>query len=179
MLANTIVYWCCTGAPGEINRVRRALRCASTKLRYEAWDMVASSDPDTQSGCGTSKAPGCIKAIVGNPALIAAYKKGIPFNGKAVPDGAAFAKSEWEKARSDVPYPVTVPGKLAEVSFMLKDAKRFPNTDGWGYATFRYSSSSNAWSVGHAENPQFDRTCHGCHTVVKASDFVFTEYQKR
>jgi hypothetical protein len=146
---------------------------------YESWDVIASSMPDTEGGCGTSKAPGCIKSTVGNPTMIDAYKEGIPFNGKAAPDGAAFAKIEWAKARSDAPYPATIPGALAEVSFMLKDSKRFSRTNGWGYATFRYDVASDTWSVGHAENPQFDSTCHGCHTVVKANDFVFTKYPKR
>jgi hypothetical protein len=29
---------------------------------YESWRMVGSSMPDDESGCGTSKAPGCIKS---------------------------------------------------------------------------------------------------------------------
>ena len=37
---------------------------------YDSGQMVGSSMPDDEGGCGTSKAPGCIKSIVGNPALI-------------------------------------------------------------------------------------------------------------
>ena len=61
---------------------------------YEAWQMIATSQPDGASGCGTSKV-GCTKAILGNPAMIGAYRDGIPANGKSVPDGAAMAKIEW------------------------------------------------------------------------------------
>jgi hypothetical protein len=146
---------------------------------YESWDMIASSTPDNEGGCGTSKAPGCIKSILGNATLIQAYRDGIPANGKPVPDGAAFAKIEWAKARLQAPYPASVPGALAEISFMMKDSKRFAKTNGWGYATFTYDTASDTWAVGHSENAEFATTCHGCHTLVKARDFVFTNFPKR
>ena len=146
---------------------------------YESWRMVASSMPDDEGGCGTAKAPGCIKSIVGNPVLIKAYSEGFPANGKSVPDGAAFAKIEWAKARDrHSPYGAFVPGPLAEVGFMIKDSKRFPKTDGWGYATFQYDTATDTWSA-KGDSPEFVNACHGCHTVVKARDFVFTDYPKR
>jgi hypothetical protein len=145
---------------------------------YESWTMIGSSQPDDGSGCGSSPDPGCIKSILGNPVLVKAYGEGIPFNGEPVPDGAAFAKIEWAKARETVPYGVTVPGKLAEVAFMLKDSKRFPKTDGWGYATFTYDSANNTWNV-KGSGPDFAVPCHGCHTIVKDRDFVFTSFPKR
>ena len=111
--------------------------------------------------------------------MINAYKNGIPANGKAVPDGAAIAKVEWRKSRPAVSaYGVTVPGALTEVAFMLKDAKRFPNTDGWGYATFKYDASSDTWTA-FGESAAFANTCHACHTIVKARDYVFLDYPKR
>src|SRR5215203_7385517 len=67
---------------------------------YEAWQMIATSQPDDAGGCGTSKV-GCTKAILGNATMIKAYRDGIPANGTAVPDGAAMAKIEWLKARND------------------------------------------------------------------------------
>ena len=98
---------------------------------------------------------------------------------KPVPDGAAFAKIEWAKARdAHAPYGAFVPGPLAEVAFMMKDSKRFPKTNGWGYATFQYDAASDTWTA-KGDNPEFVNTCHGCHTVVKARDFVFTGYPKR
>lgn len=146
---------------------------------YDSWRMIASSMPDDESGCGSPKAPGCIKSIVGNPVLIKAYNEGFPTNGKPVPDGAAFAKIEWAKARdSHSPYGAFVPGALAEVGFMMKDSKRFAKTDGWGYATFQYDTATDTWKA-KGDNPEFVNACHGCHTVVKARDFVFTDYPKR
>jgi len=145
---------------------------------YDAWQLIATSQPDDASGCGTSKV-GCMKAILGSPAMIQAYRDGIPANGKAVPDGAVLAKIEWLKGRDEKPYGVYVPGAQTEVSFMVKDAKRFPETNGWGYATFAYEPSSDSFKPA-TSNPSFARTCHACHTAnAKARDFVFTDYAKR
>ena len=146
---------------------------------YEAWQMITSSQPDNAAGCGSSPEPGCIKSILGNPVMIKAFSQGIPANGKSVPDGAAMTKIEWQKHRDPAsPYGVTVAGTLMEVAFMLKDSKRFPDTNGWGYATFRYDAASNKWKA-FGDGPAFAKTCHGCHTIEKARDFVFTKYPIR
>jgi hypothetical protein len=149
---------------------------------YESWQVIGASQPDNAGGCGTSPEPGCIKALLGNPEMIDAYEAGFPANGKPVPDGAKMAKVEWKKRHSDGPpvsaYPVTLPGALVEVSFMMKDSRRFPATDGWGYATFKHDTVSGAWKS-YGEGPAYANTCHACHTVVKPSDFVFSRYAKR
>ena len=146
---------------------------------YETWQAIAPSMPDDEAGCGTSPAPGCIKVIVGNAVMIKAHKDGIPANGKSVPDGAMMAKIEWQKARDPaLAYGTFVPGALAEVAFMMKDSKRFPQTNGWGYATFKPDGSSDGWKT-FGDSPAFANTCHECHTLVKDRDFVFTKYQKR
>ena len=145
---------------------------------YDAWQLVATSQPDNASGCGTSKV-GCMKAILGNATMIEAYRDGIPENGQAVPDGAALAKIEWLQDRDEKPYGVTVSGTQTEMSFMVKDSKRFPDTNGWGYATFAYDASSDTFKPA-TTNPSFARACHGCHTAhAKARDFVFTDYATR
>jgi hypothetical protein len=146
---------------------------------YDTWQLIATSQPDDASGCGTSKV-GCMKAILGNPTMMNAYRDGIPANGKRVPDGAAFAKIEWLKDRDEAsPYGVTVPGTQTEMSFMVKDSKRFPDTNGWGYATFQYDASSDTFKPS-TDNASFALACHQCHTGgAKARDFVFTHYAKR
>jgi hypothetical protein len=146
---------------------------------YDAWQTIAVSHPDDAGGCGTSK-EGCIKVILGNPAMIKAYSDGIPANGKPVPDGAAMAKVEWLPTHNAAaPYGVIVPGAQTEVSFMVKDSKRFPATNGWGYATFQHDVASDTYKPAHSD-AAFPRTCHGCHTRgAKARDFVFTSYAQR
>ena len=71
-----------------------------------------------------------------------------------------------------------VPGVLKSVSFIEKDSKRFKDTDGWGYAQFKYDQASNAFQPSSTD-PGFAKTCHECHTTVKARDFIFTKYAPR
>jgi Cytochrome P460 len=129
---------------------------------------------------GTLRCRWGTKAILGNPTMIQAYRDGIPANGKAVPDGAAIAKIEWLKDRDhESPYEVTVPGAQTEMSFMLKDSKRFPDTNGWGYATFVYDASSDSFKPSTTD-PTFARACHGRHVAgATARDFVYTSYAQR
>ena len=57
--------------------------------------------------------------------------------GQSVPDGAVVAKVEWAKKTVKAPpYGLTAAGRLQQVWFMVKDSKRFGETDGWGYTTF-------------------------------------------
>jgi hypothetical protein len=147
---------------------------------YEAWQLIATSEPDNAGGCGTSKV-GCAKAILGNPTMIKTYRDGFPANGQAVPDGAAIAKVEWLKDHKGSPYGVSVPGTQTEVAFMVKDSKRFPDTNGWGYATFEYDTSSSTFRPTKPSTASNARSlCHGCHIAgAQARDFVFTDYAKR
>ncbi|MBC8165650.1 MAG: cytochrome P460 family protein [Bryobacteraceae bacterium] len=145
---------------------------------YEAWQLIAPSQPDNGGGCGSTPA-GCIKTILGNPVVIKAYSEGIPANATSVPDGAVMAKIEWaQKKTTPPPYGATVPGALRQVSFMVKDSRRFPDTNGWGYATFNYDEPSGAWKA-FGDGPAFASKCHTCHALVKARDFVFTSYAER
>jgi Cytochrome P460 len=87
---------------------------------YEDWQVVAVS----QSG-------DLIEVIVGNPAMIDAYKAGIPGNGKPFPDGAKMAKIHWNAKKSaEAPAPTTVPDTLHDIDFMVKDGRRFAKL-GW------------------------------------------------
>lgn len=61
---------------------------------YEDWPAVAVSHPD--STMGASEEPDDkLNLIVGNPAMIDAYRAGVPGNGKPFPDGAKLAKIAW------------------------------------------------------------------------------------
>ena len=69
---------------------------------YEDWQSVAVS----QNGK-------TIATILGNPAMIEAYKSGIPGNGKRFPDGVKFAKIHWTSRKADdEPGEPIVPGAL-------------------------------------------------------------------
>jgi Cytochrome P460 len=139
---------------------------------YESWETIAVSY--------NGKA---IAAIVGNPAMINAYKAGIPANGKPVPDGAKMAKVHWVPKKSEFFPDATVPGVQHDVDFMVKDNKRFGDVGGWGYAVFRYDAASDTFRPGTTADtpPQAnDAKCGvACHTLARKTDFVFTEYGHR
>jgi hypothetical protein len=140
---------------------------------YEGWQTIAIS----QNG-------GLIAVILGNPAMIDAFKSGIPGNGKPFPDGARMAKIHWNpKTQSAEPGAPVVPGTQHDVDFMAKDSKRFADSGGWGYAEFEYEAASDSFRVGTVTDqpPQSnDAKCgFACHTLVKKQDYVFTEYAKR
>lgn len=140
---------------------------------YETWAAIAISQNS-----------GRIALIVGNPMMIAAYKSGIPGNGKAFPDGARMAKIHWSpKTQETEPGQPVVPGTLHDIDFMVKDSKRFADSGGWGWAAFEYDAASDTFRPADltATPPQgHDAKCgFACHTIVKSHDFVFTEYPKR
>ena len=76
-----------------------------------------------------------LKVIVANPSMVAAYKAGVPVNGQPFPDGSKIVKLQWKPKKStDAPFAVDVPGIFTQAFVIEKDAKRFPNSGGWGYA---------------------------------------------
>jgi hypothetical protein len=104
---------------------------------YETWQVVSASHPIGEGGMTDG---GTINIIVGNPAVIEAYASGIPGNGKPFPDGAKLAKIQYVPMKStEAPFDVTIPDRLKDVAFMLKDSARFEDSGGWGYALFDYT----------------------------------------
>lgn len=140
---------------------------------YESWELI-----------NISQAGGMVAVILGNPAMINAYRAGIPVNGAPFPDGARMAKIHWNPQQNAIaPGSPTVAGTLLDVDFMVKDSKRFADSGGWGYAVFRYDATSESFKPGDltGKPPQGnDAKCgFACHTVVTDRDYVFTEYAKR
>ena len=140
---------------------------------YEDWAVIAISEN-----------LGMMAVILGNPAMIEAYKSGIPGDGQPFPDGAMMAKTHWmAKKRDDQPGEPIVAGALHDVDFMVKDSKRFADSGGWGWAEFEYDVASDTFRPGDTSDtpPQeHDAKCgFACHTIVAAKDYVFTAYPKR
>jgi Cytochrome P460 len=140
---------------------------------YEDWSVVAMSENG-----------GKLAVILGNPVAIAAFKEGVPGNGKPFPDGAKLAKIHWDpKKQNTYPGQPMVPGAQLNSHFMEKDSKRFADSGGWGWAAFEYDAASDTFRPrNESETPPqgHDAKCgFGCHTIVKTKDYVFTEYGSR
>jgi hypothetical protein len=140
---------------------------------YEDWQTIAVSHNGDK-----------VAVILGNPAMIEAYKAGIPGNGRPFPDGARMAKIHWmAKKDEDQPGEPVVAGALHDVDFMVKDSKKFSDSGGWGWAEFEYDVASETFRPGDTSDspPQeHDAKCgFACHTIVAAKDYVFTAYPQR
>jgi hypothetical protein len=94
-----------------------------------------------------------------------------------------MAKIHWIPKKLETFAAATVPGKQHDVDFMVRDSKRFADSGGWGWAVFEYDDASGKFKPGTMAGtpPQGnDAKCgFACHTIVKNSDYVFTEYPTR
>jgi Cytochrome P460 len=80
---------------------------------YEGWQTIA-----------VSLNGGLLAVILGNPAMIDAYKAGVPGNGKPFPDGAKMAKIHWNpKTNETAPGQPLQPNTLHDIDFMVKDGQ--------------------------------------------------------
>jgi len=133
---------------------------------YEDWSVVSSARTEE-----------VLKVIVANPAMINAYKAGVPGNSQPFPEGSMIVKLQWTPKKStEAPFAVDVPDVFKQAFVMEKDSKRFPKTGGWGYAVFNYDAASDKFTA----DPTALADCgHSCHVAVKAKDYIFHPYQKR
>jgi hypothetical protein len=133
---------------------------------YEDWSVASSARTEE-----------VLKVIVANPAMIKAYKAGIPGNSQPFPEGSMIVKLQWKPKKSaEAPFAVDVPGVFKQAFVMEKDSKRFPKTGGWGYAVFNYDVVSDKFTA----DPTALVDCgHSCHVAVKAKDYIFHPYQTR
>jgi hypothetical protein len=132
---------------------------------YEDWATISTARTDQE-----------LKVIVGNPAIIKAFKAGAPGNGQPFPEGSKMVKMQWKlKKSTEAPFVVEVPDVPTQAFVMEKNSKRFPNTGGWGYAVFNHEVATGKMVADAAK-----ADCgHVCHVAVKNKDYVFHPYQKR
>jgi hypothetical protein len=127
---------------------------------YEDWPVIAISENE-----------GLIAVIVGNPAMINAYKEGVPGNGKPFPDGAKWRKFIGHRKQEAYPGEASVPGTQHDVDFMVKDSKRFADSGGWGWGAFDYDAASDTFrrSTAASKPPQeHDAKCgFACHVSAE------------
>ena len=111
-----------------------------------------------------------LRAILGNDIAVKAYRDGtLPF-----PDGTIIARLAWSydplkessKAFGHPQSFVAGPPKNG-VQFMVKDAKKYASTGGWGFAQF---------NDGESVDVAVHSACFSCHQTVQARDLVFTRY---
>src|SRR4051812_39403519 len=80
---------------------------------YEDWSVVSSARTNE-----------VLKVIVANPAMINAYKAGVPGNSQAFPDGSMIVKLQWKPKKStEAQFAVDVPDVFSQAFVMEKDVR--------------------------------------------------------
>ena len=98
---------------------------------------------------------------------LSTLKGGGPF---PYPDGTVFADHVHEFSVKDGAY---VEGPKKVVAVMIKDAKKYSATGGWGF---------QVWAGGDPSKPLIPDTAHAvkacftCHTPQKGRDYTFSTY---
>jgi hypothetical protein len=110
---------------------------------------------------------GGLHIIYVNAKGLPALKAGGPF---PYPDGTVFADDVHDFSVKDGSY---VEGGKKAVTVMIKDAKKYPTTGGWGF---------QVWGGGDPSKPLIPdaahavHACFACHTPQKAQDYTFSTY---
>lgn len=105
------------------------------------------------------------RMILGNDVAVKAAREG---NVHPWPDGTKIAKlAWWQQLRADG---LEVPGAFFQVEMMIKDAQRFRDSDGWGWARWRGVDLKP-----YGKSAEFVRECTGCHLPMGGNDYVYTE----
>jgi hypothetical protein len=104
------------------------------------------------------------RVILGNPVAMKAIaaRRIMPW-----PDGTTFAKVAWSEA-PDVHREGSA-ARFVQVELMIKDARRFSSTEGWGFARWRGDALTP-----YGADASFVNECTGCHAPMRANDFVYT-----
>lgn len=128
-------------------------------VNYQDWDIVSVSHRSDHMS---------LRAILGNKIAVEAIEKG---QTNPWPDGAALGKLVWKYKQDEHWKTATVPDKFVHAEFMFKDAEKWKDTAGWGWARWvgmeqvPYGKDANSASA----------SCVACHTPVKGQDWVFTK----
>jgi len=122
---------------------------------YKQWELMSTTDR------GDNKT---LRMIAGNDiAVRAAESRAIhPW-----PDGSVFAKITVASVDDGAGH--ISAGKFVQVEFMVKDAKKYEATKGWGYARYKGDELKPYGTDAH-----FDRECVGCHEPMRDNDYVYT-----
>ncbi|TDW99089.1 cytochrome P460 family protein [Dinghuibacter silviterrae] len=122
---------------------------------YRSWQVLNTSDRFDN---------GTLRIIFANDIAVKAIQA---HQTNVWPDGTIFAKTAWkEQVHADGR--VTA-GAFFQVEFMIKDAKKYAKTAGWGWARWRGDSLKP-----YGANRLFATECVTCHQPMHDNDFVFT-----
>lgn len=122
---------------------------------FESWKLISTTDHGDNN---------TFRFILGNDVAVMPAQSG---NISPWPDGTRFAKVAWQQELGEDG--LIHPGKFVQVELMVKDARQYKTTDGWGWGRWRDLDLKP-----YGEDPHLVRECTGCHMPVSGTDYVYT-----
>jgi len=89
------------------------------------------------------------------------------------PKGAILAKLVWKNDTLPTWQAATVPGNFVHAEIMVRDAKKYAATGGWGFARW-----TGLELTPHGKDSSSDQACFHCHQAASGTDYVFTQPAK-
>ena len=142
-------------APASLTTVKPELNGLPFDPAFASWKPISITDRGDNH---------TFRFILGNEVAVHAAQSG---HISPWPDGSRFAKIAWEQeVGADG---LVQPGNFIQVELMLKDARRYQDTDGWGWGRWRGLDLKP-----YGESAHFVDECTGCHQPVHGYDYVYT-----
>jgi hypothetical protein len=105
-----------------------------------------------------------MRVILGNDIAVSAARTGAT---NPWPDGAILGKVVWKASTLEHWPQAVAPGEFVHAEFMFRDAEKYTDSHGWGWARWL--------GLDQAPFNEGMQACIACHTPVKDRNWVFTE----
>ncbi|WP_293311726.1 heme-binding domain-containing protein [Pedobacter sp. UBA5917] len=122
---------------------------------YKNWEVISTTNRFDN---------GTMRIIYGNDITVKAIKEG---RVNPWPEGSVIVKVVWNKSVEDEDGEVHT-GDFNNAQFMVKNSKKFKDTEGWGFARF-----SGPKLLAYGKNVGFATECINCHQLASKTGFVF------
>jgi hypothetical protein len=143
------------GAPVSLAAVQPEPDAFPFDPAFESWKPISFTDRGDNN---------TFRFVLANDIAVKAAQSG---NIAPWPDGTRFAKIAWQQQLGADG--LVHPGKFVQVELMLKDARRYKDTDGWGWGRWRGLDLKP-----YGRDAHFVNECTGCHMPVRGNDSVYT-----
>jgi hypothetical protein len=123
---------------------------------YKNWKVISSTDRfDNHT----------LREILGNDVAVKAIAEN---HINPWPDGTMFAKVAWAQSQPDE-NGVVKTGAFVQVELMIKDAKKYASTEGWGFGRWRGTDLKP-----YGKDANFQNECTACHAPMAKNDYAYT-----
>ena len=123
---------------------------------YKNWKVISSTDRfDNHT----------LREILGNDVAVKAIAEN---HINPWPDGTMFARVAWAQSHPDE-NGVVKTGAFVQVELMIKDAKKYASTEGWGFGRWRGTDLKP-----YGKDASFQNECTNCHAPMAKNDYAYT-----